>query len=157
MSPVASPPTPFIIEEYVRWSDVDFAGIIFYGSYVRFFEIAETELFRSCGLAYRDVFNRYDIFLPRRAVHSEFFHPPRLDDRLRVGTYVGKVGKTSMTLNFDVQCAGSATLAAAGWMVLVCVDRETLKPEPLPAGLVQSLAPHTLGVAAARAQLGVPV
>jgi len=39
----------------------------------------------------------------------------------------------------------------------VCVDRETLKPEPLPAGLVQSLAPHTLDVAAARAQLGVPV
>src|SRR2546425_3650192 len=45
----AMPPTPYIIEEYVRWSDVDFAGIIFYGSYVRFFEIAETELFRACG------------------------------------------------------------------------------------------------------------
>ena len=44
-------PKPYIIEEYVRWSDVDFAGIIFYGSYVRFFEIAETELFRACGLA----------------------------------------------------------------------------------------------------------
>jgi hypothetical protein len=36
-------PSPFVIEEYVRWSDVDFAGIIFYGSYVRFFELAETE------------------------------------------------------------------------------------------------------------------
>ena len=35
-------PSPYIIEEYVRWSDVDFAGIIFYGSYVRFFEITET-------------------------------------------------------------------------------------------------------------------
>ena len=33
------PAKPYIIEEYVRWSDVDFAGIIFYGSYVRFFEI----------------------------------------------------------------------------------------------------------------------
>ena len=37
-------PQPFVIEEYVRWSDVDFAGIIFYGSYVRLFEIAETDL-----------------------------------------------------------------------------------------------------------------
>ncbi len=35
-----APPVPFIIEEYVRWSDVDYAGIIFYGAYVRFFEIA---------------------------------------------------------------------------------------------------------------------
>jgi YbgC/YbaW family acyl-CoA thioester hydrolase len=149
-------PTPYIIEEYVRWSDVDFAGIIFYGSYVRFFEIAETELFRSCGLAYKDVFNRYDIFLPRKAVHNEFYHPPRLDDRLRVATYVGKVGTTSMTLNFDVLRDGSPALAAAGWMVLVCVDRAALRPRPLPAELLLALAPHTLSVADARAALGVP-
>ena len=150
-------PAPYIIEEYVRWSDVDFAGIIFYGSYVRFFEIAETELFRACGLAYRDVFDRYDIFLPRKAVHSEFFHPPRLDDRLRVATYVGRVGKTSMTLNFDVLRDGTPPLAAAGWMVLVCVDRQGLRPRPLPRALVDALSPHTLTVDAARAALGVAV
>jgi YbgC/YbaW family acyl-CoA thioester hydrolase len=153
MSAVA--PTPYIIEEYVRWSDVDFAGIIFYGSYVRFFEIAETELFRSCGLAYKEVFDRYDVFLPRRVVHNEFYHPPRLDDRLRVATYVGKVGKTSMTLNFDVLLAGSGALAAAGWMVLVCVDRKELRPRTLPPELLAALTPHTLTVAAARVALGV--
>jgi YbgC/YbaW family acyl-CoA thioester hydrolase len=149
-------PAPYVIEEYVRWSDVDFAGIIFYGSYVRFFEIAETELFRSCGLAYKEVFDRYDIFLPRKAVHSEFYYPPRLDDRLRVATYVGKTGTTSMTLNFDVLRDGAPALAAAGWMVLVCVDRAGLRPRPLPAGLKDALAPHTLDVATARALLGVP-
>jgi YbgC/YbaW family acyl-CoA thioester hydrolase len=148
-------PGPFIIEEYVRWSDVDFAGIIFYGSYVRFFEIAETELFRHCGLAYTDMFDRYDIFLPRKAVHSEFYWPARLDDRLRVAAYVGRVGTKSMTLNFDVLRHGSSALGAAGWMVLVCVDREHLKPRPLPAGLREALAPHTLTPEAARAALGV--
>jgi len=45
------PRKPYIIEEYVRWSDVDFAAS-FLRVYVRFFEIAETELFRACGLAY---------------------------------------------------------------------------------------------------------
>ena len=145
---------PYIIEEYVRWSDVDFAGIIFYGSYVRFFEIAETELFRACGLAYARVFDRYNIFLPRKAVHSEFYVPARLDDRLRVATYVGRVGTKSMTLNFDVLRDDPPRLVAAGWMVLVCVDRQTLKPQPLPAGLVEALAPHTLTTAAARAILG---
>jgi len=147
---------PFVIEEYVRWSDVDFAGIIFYGSYVRFFEIAETELFRSCGLAYTRVFDRYDIFLPRKAVHSEFYAPARLDDRLKVAAYVGRVGTKSMTLNFDVLRAPSSGLVAAGWMVLVCVDRKHLKSRPLPAGLVEALAPHTLPPAAARALLGAP-
>jgi acyl-CoA thioester hydrolase len=146
---------PYIIEEYVRWSDVDFAGIIFYGSYVRFFEIAETELFRACGLAYAQLFDRYDIFLPRKAVHSEFYFPARLDDRLRVAAYVGRVGTKSMTLNFDVLRHDAPTLRAAGWMVLVCVDRKALRPRPLPAGLVQALAPHTLTTEAARGVLGV--
>jgi YbgC/YbaW family acyl-CoA thioester hydrolase len=149
------PAKPYIIQEYVRWSDVDFAGIIFYGSYVRFFEIAETELFRACGLAYAQVFQRYDIFLPRKVVHSEFYWPARLDDRLRVATYVGRVGTTSMTLNFDVLRDDTPTLGAAGWMVLVCVNRARLVPQPLPAGLIQALAPHTLSMAAARASLGV--
>ena len=150
-----SPPGPFIIEEYVRWSDVDFAGIIFYGSYVRFFEIAETELFRNCGLAYAEMFDRYNVFLPRKAVHSEFYWPARLDNRLRVAAYVGRVGTKSMTLNFDVLKDGRATLVAAGWMVLVCVDRKSLRPKPLPGGLVAALAPHTLTSEAARAALGV--
>ena len=40
-------PWKFTIEERVRWGDVDAARIIFYGAYIRFFEFAETELFRS--------------------------------------------------------------------------------------------------------------
>ena len=160
--PSPSSPAPFVVEEYVRWSDVDFAGIIFYGSYVRFFEIAETELFRACGLAYARVFDRYDIFLPRKAVHSEFYRPARLDDRLRVAAYVGRIGTKSMTLNFDVlrndpPPAPAGALGAAGWMVLVCVDRVHLRPKPLPPEVVQALAPHTLTAEAARAALGVRV
>jgi len=148
-------PQPFVIEEYVRWSDVDFAGIIFYGSYVRLFEIAETEMFRHCGLAYARMFDEYDIFLPRKAVHSEFYWPARLDDRLRIAAYVGKVGNKSLTLHFDVLRTNTTSLGAAGWMVLVCVDRKQLKPRPLPAGLIRALAPHTLSPETARSALGV--
>jgi acyl-CoA thioesterase FadM len=101
------------------------------------------------------MFDEYDIFLPRKAVHSEFYWPARLDDRLRIGAYVGKVGTKSLTLHFDVLRPDSPSLGAAGWMVLVCVDRERLKPQPLPAGLIKALAPHTLSPDAARTALGV--
>jgi len=57
--------TPFSIEEYVRWSDVDAAGVICYGAYVRFIEIAETELFRTAGFPYGQIFERFDCWLPR--------------------------------------------------------------------------------------------
>lgn len=148
--------TPFVIEEYVRWSDVDFAGIVFHGSYVRFFEIAETELFRHCGLASTEMLERYEIFLPRKVVHSEFYQPARLDERLRVAAYVGRVGRRSLTLHFDVLRPGAPELVAAAWMVLVCVERAGLRPLPLPADVIRALAPHTLGTEAARAALGVP-
>src|SRR5256884_707513 len=129
------PATPFVIEEYVRWSDVDAAGIIFYGSYVRFFEIAETELFRACGLAYSDFFDRYGIFLPRKVVHNEFYWPARLDDRLRVAAYVGRVGTISMTLNFAVLRHGSPSPRAHGLVGLVWARRRRVHPAPLAGNM----------------------
>ena len=152
---MSAAPRPFVIEEYVRWSDVDFAGIIFYGSYVRFFEIAETEMFRSVGLAYHDVFDTYDVWFPRRAQHGEFFLPARLDDRLRVAAYIGRVGTTSLQLKFDVLLGEPRRLGAAAWQVIVCVDRKSMRSRPVPEGIVRALAPHTLTEDAARAVLGV--
>jgi len=146
---------PHIVEEYVRWSDVDLAGILCYGAYLRFFELAETELFRAAGLAYHDVFDRYNVWFPRAVMHNEFFRPARLDDRLRVAAYVGHVGTKSMTLNFEVLRDDPLSIGAAGYQVLVSVDRAALHPRPLPPPIVAALAPFTLTQAAARSLLGV--
>lgn len=148
-------PAPFVIDEHVRWSDVDAAGIIFYGSYIRFIELAETELFRAAGLPYGEVFDRYDILLPRVQVHTEFHYPARLDDRLRMAVYYAKVGRTSLTMNFEAIHLGADRLAAHGYLVLACTERTSLKPRALPPELVQLLKPFTLSVEAARAQLGL--
>ncbi len=147
-------PKPFIIEEYVRWSDVDMAGIIFYGSYVRFFELAETELFRAAGLPYSTLFDTYDIYLPRVVVHTEFHYPARLDDHLRVAAYFGRIGNKSVTINFDFLDISAGKLAAHGYLVLVCTDRASLKSRPLPTGVIEKLRPFALSTEEARAHLG---
>ena len=144
---------PFLIEERVRWSDVDAAGIIFYGSYVRFFELAETELFREAGLSYGTMFDRYDMYLPRVQIHTEFHYPARLDDRLQVAAYVERVGTRSITMHFDVIHQSTARLAADGYLVLVATDRDRLASKPLPESFVQRLVPFTLSVSQARSQL----
>ncbi len=150
-------PSPFVIEERVRWSDVDAAGIIFYGSYVRFFELAETELFRSAGLSYATVFDRFDMYLPRARIVTQFHYPARLDDTLGVAAYIGRVGRSSITMNFDVAHLPTGQLAADGHLVLVCADRSSLESKPLPAEFVSALEPYTLSVPEARAQLHVSV
>jgi YbgC/YbaW family acyl-CoA thioester hydrolase len=145
---------PFRIDERVRWSDVDAAGIIFYGSYVRFFELAETELFRAAGLTYGSIFDEYDMLLPRALVHAEFHHPARLDDVLQVAAYVSRVGNKSITMQFDVMLLGADRLTAEGHLVLVSTDRARLESRVLPETFVRHLEPFTLSIDEARRQLG---
>ena len=133
----------FIIEERVRWGDVDAASIIFYGAYIRFFEFAETELFRAVGLPYSVMFDELDIWLPRAHLECDFRHAAKLDDMLEVCVYVGRVGSKSLRLNFEVRRKGQAKLIAEAHFVLVAVRRDTFETVPLPEELKNRLAPYT--------------
>jgi YbgC/YbaW family acyl-CoA thioester hydrolase len=138
----------FSIEERVLWGDVDAARIIFYGSYLRFFEIAETELFRAVGMSYGQVFDELDIWLPRVHLECDFHRVAQLDDLLEVSVYVGGMGKTSLRLNFEVrrkQNDGSVEegLIATAHFVLVAVRRETIEAIPIPDELRRAFTPYT--------------
>jgi YbgC/YbaW family acyl-CoA thioester hydrolase len=147
-----NPPRPFTITEYVRWGDIDLAGIICYGAYLRFSEIAETEVFRAAGLPFSELFERFDIWLPRKVIHAEFHAPARLDERLRIVTYFSHLGRTSLTVNYDMMTEDAGTLHAATHQVLVCVSRKTFRKMPLPDALRAALAPFALSTEAARAE-----
>jgi acyl-CoA thioester hydrolase len=131
---------PFSITEYVRWSDVDAAGVVCYGAYVRFVEIAETELFRAAGFSYGDVFERFDCWLPRVRYTSEFRRPAKLDEKLTVGVSITRLGRTSMTLSFEFENQRAERVADCE-VVLVCVDRKDFRPKVLPSELKGALAP----------------
>jgi acyl-CoA thioester hydrolase len=134
----------FQIQEYVRWSDVDFAGLICYGAYLRFFEMAETELFRAVGMPYGEVFEKFDIWLPRVQLHCDFHHPALLDDLLRVSAYIGRVGNKSLTLNFEVNRVKDEQFMSEGRFIMVAVDRQSFKSVSLPAELISRLARYTV-------------
>ena len=138
----------FTIEERVRWGDVDAAGIIFYGSYIRFFEIAETELFRAAGLPYGVVFDELNIWLPRVHLECDFHRAAQLDDLLEVSVWVGKIGTTSLRLNFEVRRKDrdgkiEEKLIATAHFVLVATRRDNLRPVPVPEELRRALEPYT--------------
>ncbi len=133
----------FTIEERVRWGDVDAARIIFYGAYIRFFEIAETELFRAVGLSYGRMFDELDIWLPRAHLECDFRSAAQLDDLLEVYVYVGHIGTKSLRLNFEVRRKGEDPLVAEAHFVLVAVRRDSFQTVPIPEDLRRRLAPYT--------------
>lgn len=139
-----SEPKKFAIEERVRWGDVDAARIIFYGAYIRFFEIAETELFRAAGMDYGVMFDKADVWLPRVHLECDFHNAARLDDLLEVSVYVARIGRSSMRLNFEVRRKGEAALIATAHFVLAAVKRDTFETVPVPQELRDRLAPYTV-------------
>jgi Predicted thioesterase len=133
----------YCIEERVRWGDVDAARIIFYGAYIRFFEFAETELFRSVGLPYSVMFEELDVWLPRAHLECDFRRAAKLDDMLEVCAFVGHIGTKSLKLNFEVRRKGEDALVAEAHFILVAVRRDTFETVPLPEELKRRLAPYT--------------
>jgi acyl-CoA thioester hydrolase len=133
----------FRIEERVRWGDVDAARIIFYGAYIRFFEFAETELFRAAGLSYGQMYDDLDVWLPRAHLECDFYRPAQLDDLLEVSVYVGRVGIKSLRLNFEVRRKAEEELIAEAHFVLVAVRRDTFETVLLPRELVRRLQSFT--------------
>jgi acyl-CoA thioester hydrolase len=137
-----SEPRRFTIEERVRWGDVDAARIIFYGAYIRFFEIAETELFRAVGLPYSVIFDEIDLWLPRVHLECDFHRVAHLDDLLEVSVYVGRIGSKSMRLNFEVRRKGEEDLVATAHFVLAVVRKDNFESVPVPDLLRQRLTPY---------------
>lgn len=130
----------FSIQERVRWSDVDAAEIIFYGSYIRFFEFAESEMFRHVGFAYGRMFEELDVWLPRRHIECDFLVAARIDDLLEVTCWVSHIGQTSLKLSFEVtRPEHGQTIIATASYVLVAVERHTFAKVPIPEKLTQAL------------------
>lgn len=132
----------FTVSDRVRWSEVDGAGIIYFGAYVRFIELAEMELMRAVGLPYSDVFERFDIWLPRVHLEFDFFAPARLDELLEVRTRIARIGNSSITFRLEMWNQTAAKYCAQATMVVACVNRRTLASRPLPDDIVAALEPY---------------
>jgi len=129
----------FEVRDRVRWSDVDIAGIIYFGAYVRFIELAETELFRELGFPFAKVFDQLDVWLPRVHLDFDFRRPARMDDELIVRTRVAKVGNSSITLKIDVHDAATDEIDASCTLIVATVDRGKMKSRPIPSELREAL------------------
>ena len=146
---MSNPPAPALpephrrhrIQEYVRWSDVDASGIICWSAYARLVEIGETELFRAAGFPYATLWQRLDIWLPRVQCHFEYRSPARLDELLEIETWVGRIGRSSIRLEFVIR-KPDGEAAAEAYLVMVAIGRSDAKPVPVPPPLLDALAPY---------------
>jgi YbgC/YbaW family acyl-CoA thioester hydrolase len=132
-------PRLFRTVDRVRWGNVDKMGIIYYGTYVRFVELGETELYRELGFSFAEMFDRFDFELPRVHLNFDFLHPALVDDEIAVETTVTHVGASSIHMQLIFRRVADARVLAKGKLVTACVDRVKLRPRRIPEELREAL------------------
>ncbi len=135
------PAFPFALQERVRWSDCDPLGIIYYGSYFRFFEAAEHEMFRQAGLSYELMRVQHLVQLPRKAFHMEFHSPAEMDELLEIRVGVSRMGVSALTMRFEAFRAHDLKHRASGTLTVVCVEKARITKRPLPDFVKDALRP----------------
>jgi YbgC/YbaW family acyl-CoA thioester hydrolase len=114
----------------VRWAEVDMQKIVFNAHYLTYIDTAIAEYWREIGLPYPEGYvERYgsDIFLRKATV--EYLGPARYDDELTVCCRVAKLGRSSMTFQFEIYRTAEMLISAE--LVYVNAD-SAMKAVPLP-------------------------
>ena len=138
----AHPSFPFAVQERVRWSDCDPLGIIYYGTYIRFFESAEHELFRQAGLPYEVLRVQRQVHLPRKAFQMEFHSPAQMDELLEIRVGIARIGESSITMRFEAYRAADLVHRASAQLTVVCVEKATITKRALPDFVKDALRPY---------------
>jgi acyl-CoA thioester hydrolase len=129
---------PFRYAAYTRvgFSDTDAQGVVYYGRYMPYFDLARTEYHRHLG--HIDV--RGDFAM--RALTVDYVAPARFDDLLEVFVRVERVGTTSVTYDyaaFRLDEDETDFLMATAKQTAVLIDLDQRRPLPIPSPFRQQI------------------
>jgi acyl-CoA thioester hydrolase len=121
-------PFKFSARTRVGFSDTDAQGIVYYGRYNPYFDLARVEYLRSLGLLHRNADGEFVM----RANDVEYFAPARFDDELEIHARVARIGNTSVTFEFAAHKIPDDTLLVTAHQTLVYVDLLGRRALPVP-------------------------
>jgi acyl-CoA thioester hydrolase len=86
----------------VIFGDTDAAGIVYYGNYLRWFEVGRAELMRRKGFSYRDTMDG-GVLLPVIEAKAVYRASARYDDVLRIFAEVQDVRGVRLTFGYRIE------------------------------------------------------
>jgi acyl-CoA thioester hydrolase len=128
------PPFKFSACTRVGFSDTDAQGIVYYGRYNPYFDLARVEYLRTLGLL-QGRGEAGDFVM--RANDVEYFAPAVFDDEIEVFVRVSRLGRTSVTFEFAAYRVPDDVLMVTAHQTLVYVDLAERKAWPVPEAFRQ--------------------
>ena len=125
----------------VIYGDTDQMGVVYYANYLRYYELARSELLRADGKSYREM-EVEGFSLPVVEATCRYLAPARYDDLLSVGVEVPAVSRVTLTFRYQVTREGESELLCTGSTIHACLGRSG-RPARLPDWVAALVSPST--------------
>jgi len=126
---------PFKWQQRVYYQHTDASGVVFHANYLGFMENARTELLQSLGFDLGKLLRKDGVCFVVHSANISFRRPALLNDLLTVTAHVADPRRARLVFEQKV-LRGEDILVEAG-ITIACVDAQTYKPIPLPAGILE--------------------
>ena len=123
------PPFKYSALDRVGFSDTDAQGIVYYGRYLPYFDLARVEYHRHLGMEYTGPREREFVM---RACTIDYLAPARFDDLVEVFIRVARIGRTSVTYECAAYRVEDDVLMVTAKQTLVLVELSTHTATPVP-------------------------
>lgn len=120
-----------IYEVRVIFGDTDQMGVVYYANYLRFFEGARAEYWRSLGRSYKDL-EAAQIAMPVIEAHCNYKRPALYEDLLAIETDVTEMKGASLRFTYVVRRADEQQTLLAEGFTRHAVIGPTGRPRPIP-------------------------
>ncbi len=124
------PPFHYSAFARVAFSDTDAQGVVYYGRYMPYFDLARVEYHRHLG---RPHLGGVDFAM--RAITVEYLAPARFDDLLEIFVRVERIGTTSITYDhaaYRLTDDADDELMATAKATLVCIALDERRAVAVP-------------------------
>ena len=131
------PPFKYSALDRIGFSDTDAQGIVYYGRYMPFVDLARVEYHRHLGMTYGGRRRRREFVM--RGLTIDFLAPARFDDLIEVFVRVSRIGRTSVTYEYAAYRLEDDLLLVTGHQTVVLVELATHTATPVPESFRKSV------------------
>ena len=133
------PPFRYAALTRVYFSDTDAQGVVYYGRYLPYFDMARVEYLRHLGVGPTGVATGTTEFV-MRALSVEYAAPAVFDDLLEVFVRTVRIGTSSVTTAYEAYRIPDDRLMCRAEETLVLIDPAVRRPVPVPAAFRDAIA-----------------
>ena len=130
------PPFKYAAFTRVGFSDTDAQGIVYYGRYLPYFDLARVEYHRHLDLLGEAMGEEQFVM---RASSVEYFAPAQFDDLIEIFIRLSRIGRTSATYECAAYRFEDDVLMVTAAQTLVLVDLKERRARPIPGWYCEAI------------------